>query len=182
MILHNARLLWARRFRFGNSCGQSGRVDDVAEVRESCGKEMRCAIMLCRVRAVGGGISAEETASCSWAHHHAGMDRLSGFVPVIYRRPATPGRSSQRAGSEHTNRAGAIAGGGWRCHHRCSLHRLRTSDRTTDRRAGLPDRLPNELWKGTWASFQCRNAVNRVGLDEFDNAFRAGFPHSRFPR
>jgi uncharacterized protein (TIGR01319 family) len=183
-ILHNARLLAGSALSVPIVlAGNQAVIDDVAQILRNGGKEVRCAM---NVMPRSGQLAVESAREeirklfMERITHAKGMDRLSGFVPVILPTPMAvlQGALLGAQGSEHEQGWGDLlvvdVGGATTDVHSIGYGQA-TGPQIVEQ--GLPEPFAKRTVEGDLGiRFNAGTLLDRVGLDEFDNAFRAGFP------
>jgi len=183
-ILHNARLLAASALSVPIVlAGNQAVIDDVAEILRDGGKEVRCAM---NVMPRSGHLAVESAREeirklfMERITHAKGMDALGGFVPVILPTPMAvlQGALLGAQGSEHEQGWGDLlvvdVGGATTDVHSIGYGQA-TGPQIVEQ--GLPEPFAKRTVEGDLGiRFNAVTLLDRVGLDAFEDGFRAGFP------
>ena len=183
-ILHNARLL--ARSGLSVPIVMAGNQDVVGEVRDllkNNGKEIRFAA---NVMPRSGRLAVESAREeirqlfMERITHAKGMDGLSGFVPVILPTPMAvlQGALLGAQGTEEETGWGDLlvvdVGGATTDVHSIGYGQA-TGPQIVEQ--GLPEAFAKRTVEGDLGiRFNAGTLLDRVGLDEFEKEFRAGFP------
>jgi len=183
-ILHNARLL----ARSGLSvpivmAGNQAVSAEVGDILTNGGKEFRCAAnVMPRSGQLAVEDAREEIRKLFMDHitHAKGLDKLSGLVPVILPTPMAVLQSALLGaqGTEAEEGWGDLlvvdVGGATTDVHSIGYGQLSGPQMVEQ---GLPEAYAKRTVEGDLGiRFNAATLRDRVGLDEFEEEFRAGFP------
>src|SRR4029077_6596575 len=162
--------------------GNQAVIDDVAQILRNGGKEVRCAM---NVMPRSGQLAVESAREeirklfMERITHAKGMDRLSGFVPVILPTPMAvlQGALLGAQGSEHEQGWGDLlvvdVGGATTDVHSIGYGQA-TGPQIVEQ--GLPEPFAKRTVEGDLGiRFNAGTLVDRIGFDEFEREFRAAF-------
>jgi uncharacterized protein (TIGR01319 family) len=183
-ILHNARLLARSALSVPIvMAGNQAVIGEVSDILKDGGKEVRCAA---NVMPRSGQLAVESAREeirklfMERITHAKGMDGLSGLVPVILPTPMAvlQGALLGAQGSEDEQGWGDMlvvdVGGATTDVHSIGYGQA-TGPQIVEQ--GLPEPFAKRTVEGDLGiRFNAGTLLDRVGLDEFEQEFRAGFP------
>ena len=189
-ILHNARLLARSALAVPIvMAGNQAVIGEVADILKNGGKEVRCAA---NVMPRSGQLAVESAREeirklfMERITHAKGMDGLSGLVPVILPTPMAvlQGALLGAQGSEDDQGWGDMlvvdVGGATTDVHSIGYGQA-TGPQIVEQ--GLPEPFAKRTVEGDLGiRFNAGTLLDRVGLEEFEKEFRAGFPASTASR
>jgi uncharacterized protein (TIGR01319 family) len=183
-ILHSARLLARSALSVPIvMAGNQAVVGEVRDILTNTGKEVRCATnVMPRSGQLAVDSAREEIRKLFMERitHAKGLDGLSGFVPVILPTPmaALRGALLGAQGTEEEEGWGDLlvvdVGGATTDVHSIGYGQA-TGPQIVEQ--GLPEPFAKRTVEGDLGiRFNAGTLRDRVGLDEFEKEFRAGFP------
>jgi uncharacterized protein (TIGR01319 family) len=183
-ILHNARLLACSALSVPIvMAGNQAVVEEVRDILTSSGKELRCAgNVMPRTGQLAVDSAREEIRKLFMEHitRAKGLDRISGFVPVILPTPMAvlQGALLGAQGTEEEDGWGDLlvvdVGGATTDVHSIGYGQA-TGPQIVEQ--GLPEAFAKRTVEGDLGiRFNAGTLRDRVGFNEFEKEFRAAFP------